>query len=313
MEGCNFILSINFDAVHDGPYYQKLKTDIADFAAGERSFQEEIGLDPSNVGRVILSANLLRAGREGNPLVIIRTRKPVTAADIRASRKAPNFKKDLSYNEIKVGEQTIVESTFHYSFDQTGELQHGDAFAVVEDNMVLFGQSGEVLRKVLARGKQAELSPELQKAVKDVDFAKTMVLIVLKAAVNETTAREFQNDFGPLFGNAINSEFLKKLESVSLEASLKGSDAVVRGSLAIKDAQSASDVKKVVEAAQIALRGKLQAMPRVPKDVLDAIDGVKFAVEGAKVNAAGQVKADPVVQWIKDEYNYQKAVGPAEK
>ncbi len=65
-------------------------------------------------------------------------------------------------------------------------------------------------------------------------------------------------------------------------------------------------MKKVVEAAQIALRDTLQKLPRVPKEVVDAISAVKFSVEGAKVNATGEVKADAVVQWIEDEYNYQK-------
>ena len=76
-----------------------------------------------------------------------------------------SFQKDFSYNEIKVGEQTIYEATYHFSFEKaTGELQHGEAFAVVEDNVVLFGGSGECLRKVLARGKAADLSPEFQSA-----------------------------------------------------------------------------------------------------------------------------------------------------
>ena len=51
-DGCNLIFAINFAEVHDGPYYQKLKTDIADFARGENSFQEEIGLDPANLAHV---------------------------------------------------------------------------------------------------------------------------------------------------------------------------------------------------------------------------------------------------------------------
>jgi hypothetical protein len=310
-DGCNLIVAVNFAEVYDSSYYQKLKTDIADFARGEKGFTEEIGLAPSNLASVIMAGNAAATGREGQPIVVVKTRKPISAADLRAARTVRSYQKDFSYNEIKVGAQTIYEATYHFSFDQgKGELQHGEAFAVVEDNVVLFGSNGEALRKVLARGKAADLSPELASAAKDADFTKTLVFVFdLKAlAADERFSSSFKRDFGPLFGDATNIEFLKKLNSLCLEGVLKGSDATFRASLTAKDAETAGDVKKVVGAAQIALRGTLQnaTLPRVPKEVVDAIDAVKFSVEGAKVNASGAVKAEPVTQWIEDAYNDAK-------
>ncbi len=259
----------------------------ADFDRGERGFQQEVGLAPSNVGHVVIAGNLNASNRdETAPIVIVKTRKPVTAADIRANRK------DFSYNEIKVGEQMIFETTYR------------GAFAVVENKLVLVG-SNAALRKMLARGKPAELSPELQRAVKDTDLTKTLAFVMdLKAlAADEKFVTIYNRGLGGLFGDAASGGFLKKLESLSLEGSLNKSDAVFWGSLTTKDAETAADAQKVVEAAQVLLRGRLQALPRMPKEVLDAIKGIKFTVEGAKVKATGQIKVDAVVKWIEDQRN----------
>jgi hypothetical protein len=72
------------------------------------------------------------------------------------------------------------------------------------------------------------------------------------------------------------------------------------------DTETASDVKKIVEAAQVMLRGTLQKVPRIPKEVVDAINGVTFTVDGNKLIAAGKVKVDAVVHWIESENEYQK-------
>ena len=252
-----------------------------------------------------ISGNMAAKTQDEDPVMIVRTRKPVSANDLRTNRKVPSYKKDFSYNEIKVGGQTIFEATYHFSWASTNQLHHGEAFAVLEDNVVLFGPTGEALRKILVRGKAAELSAELQRAVKDTDFTKTMAWAIdLKALVgNEKFTSDFNRDVGPLFGEASKSEFLKKLESFFFEGSLKGSDAIVRAWLTTRDAETAADVRKRVEVAKIILRGMLQGLPRVPKDVLVAINAIKVTVEGAKVNATGQVKAETVVEWIEDECN----------
>jgi hypothetical protein len=308
-DGCNFIVAVNFAEMHDSPQYQKLRADIADFAPGESSFQEEvlIGLAPSIVAQITLSSDLTAPGDGSGPLVSVRTRIPVSAAGIRAARKLPAYMKDFSYREVKVGEKVIYENS--YAWTEGGQKMSRGAFAVVEDNLVLVGPNAEYLRKVMARGKSLELSPELQSAVRSTDFAKTLAYAIdLKAAVNETFTREFTREIAPVFGGAIDIEFVKKLDGLCFDATLTGPGAVVRGSLIAKDAGTAGDVKKVVEAAQVAMSGMLRKLPRAPKEVADAIDAVKFSVAGAKVSATGEVKAAALVQWIEDEYKYQKGL-----
>ena len=128
----------------------------------------------------------------------------------------------------------------------------------------------------------------------------------LKAlAADEKFAGGFKREFGPLFGGATNGDFLKKLDSLSFDGILKGSDAPPR----IAYSQRRGDRRRRKESRRggpESARATLQKMPRVPKEVLDAIGAVKFSVEGTKVNASGEVKADAVTQWIDDEYNYDK-------
>jgi len=305
---CNLVLSIHFDELYDSPYYQKLKTDISTFASGEKSFQEEIGLAPSNLAQVTMAGDMAATGRESGPIVSIRTRNPVSAADLKAARKVRDFQKDFSYNKIPVGGHTIYEATYRYSWDQgKGELQHSEAFVVMDANTVLFGGNGEALRKVLARDKAPEISTEFQTALNAADFTKTVTEVIDFQAIagNEAALKTFNRSFGFLFGPS-NDELLKKLQSASFNGSLKGSDAQFRGSLVTKDGSAAEQAKKNVADAKVQLHGMLEKQPRVPKELLDAIDAIKLGVDGATVTATGEVKADAVVQWITDEYNYQK-------
>ena len=140
-----------------------------------------------------------------------------------------------------------------------------DAFVALEDKRVLFGPDGATLRKILARGKPLELSPELKDAVKDADFTKTATLVFdLNALAKDARlANEIKRRLRALYGNAINSEFLKKLDGLSCEASLKGPNVVVRASLTTKDAQTAGEVKNFLEAGQVVLRGTIQPSPRM--------------------------------------------------
>ena len=86
-DGCNTIIVVDFAEVHDNPCYQKLKTDLADFGRGESSFQELVGVAPSNLAHLIMAGDLIASGRDAQPIVIVKTRKPITAADLRAARR----------------------------------------------------------------------------------------------------------------------------------------------------------------------------------------------------------------------------------
>ena len=283
-DGCNFIVAVNFAEMHDSPQYQKLRADIADFAPGESSFQEEvlIGLAPSIVAQITLSSDLTAPGDGSGPLVSVRTRIPVSAAGIRAARKLPAYMKDFSYREVKVGEKVIYENS--YAWTEGGQKMSRGAFAVVEDNLVLVGPNAEYLRKVMARGKSLELSPELQSAPcaqRTSPRRWPMPSISRPPSTRHLRGSSLVRS-RPSSAAQIDIEFVKKLDGLCFDATLTGPGAVVRGSLIAKDAGTAGNVKKVVEAAQVAMSGHAAETTRAPKEVADAIDAVKFSVAARK-------------------------------
>ncbi len=303
-DGSNMLISARFQEVFDSTYYQNLKKELADFSKGEESFEIETGITPSNLGRVTLAGNIAGKGDEGQPTIVFQTRNAVTADDVRQKMKPRSYQKDFKIDEVKVGEYTIYDPTFHYAFAQTPSTMHGQAFVVVESNVVVESRNVEGLRKILQRGRTAELTATMQSALKDADEAKTLLYAIdLKAiTADEQFTKDMQRQFGPLFGGAGNVEMLKRLESLSLDGNLSGDDAVLRATLVCNDAVTAADAKKMAEGCQAVLRQVVQVMPRAPREIADSINAIKFTVDGSKLQAAGQVKVDPAVAWVRAEY-----------
>ena len=123
----------------------------------------------------------------------------------------------------------------------------------------------------------------MQSALNNADEAKTLLYAIdLKAVMaDDQFSKEMQRQFGPLLGGAANAEMLKHLESLSLDGSLSGDDAILRATLVCKDTDTAADAKKMAEGGQAVLRQVVQAMPGAPKDLADAIGAVKFEVDAA--------------------------------
>ncbi len=304
-DGSNMLIAAHFQEVHDSSFYQNMKKELADFSKGEESFEIETGIAPANLARVIVAGNIAGKGDEGQPTIVFQTRNAVTADEVRQKMKPRSYQKDFKIDEIKVGEYTIYDPTFHYAFAQAPTTtMHGQAFVVAENNVVIESHNLEGLRKILGRGRSAELSATMQNALKGTDEAKTLLYAIdLKAVMaDDQFAKDLQRQFGPLLGGAGNVEMLKRLESLSLDGGLSGDDAALRATLVCKDADTAAGAKRMAEGGQAVLRQIVQVMPRAPKEIADSINAVKFSVDGVKLQAAGQVKVDPVVAWVRAEY-----------
>ena len=258
------LIFARFQEVHDSPFYQNMKKELADFSKGEDSFEIETGIAPANLACVTVAGNIAGKGDEGQPTIVFRTRNAVTADDVRQKMKPRSYQKDFKIDEIKVGEYTIYDPTFHYAFAQAPTTtMHGQAFVVAENNVVLESRNVEGLRKILGRGRAAELSATMQGALKEADEAKTLLYAIdLKAVTaDDQFAKDMQRQFGPLLGGAANAEMLKRFESLALDGSLSGDDAVLCATLVCKDADTAADAKKMAEGGQVAIRQIVQAAP----------------------------------------------------
>jgi hypothetical protein len=304
-DGSNMLISARFQEVHDSTFYQNMKKELPDFAKGEASFEIETGIAPSNLARVTVAGNIAGKGEEGQPTIVFQTRGAVTADEVRQKMKPRSYQKDFKIDEIKVGEYSIYDPSFHFAFAQAPTTTiHGQAFVVAENNVVIESHNVEGLRKILQRVRPAELSATMQSALKDADEAKTLLYAIdLKAvAADDKFAKDMQRALGPLLGGAGNVEMLKRFESLSLDGSLSGDDAVLRAVLVCKDIDTAGDAMKMAEGGQVALRQIVQSAPGAPKELADAINAVMFNVDGVKLQAAGQVKVDVVLTWVRAEY-----------
>jgi hypothetical protein len=302
-DGTNMLISIHFQEIHDCPMYQNLEKELPDFAKGEESFGAAAGVTPDNMAQVTMAGNVAGKGDEGQPTVIIQTRNAVAAEKVKDAMKPQKYQKDFKIDEVKVGEYTIYDPTYHIQFERPGSKAfHGEAFVVVEGNIVLESRNIDGLRKILQRGKPAELSETMQGLVKDADASKTMVYAIdLKAvAADEQFLKSLQDQLGPLMAN--NGDLLKQFESLSVDASLKDDDAVLRATLACKDSGAAADAKKMVEVAQVVLRKMIETLPRAPQDVAESVGSITLTAENAKLKAGGKVKVESIVKWVRAEY-----------
>jgi hypothetical protein len=302
-DGSNMLISARFQEVHDSTFYQNLKKELADFPRGEESFEVETGIAPANLARVTVAGNIAGKGDEGQPMIVFQTRRAVTADDVRQKMKPRSYQKDFKIDEIKVGEYTIYDPSFHFALAQNPAITiHGEAYVVAENNVVLESRNVDGLRKILGRGRPAELSTTLQNSLKDADEGKTLLYLIDLRAV--TADEEFVKNASRMFGVLVekNPEMFKQFDSLALDGSLNGDNAALRATLACKDTQAAADAKKMAECAQVMVSKIIEASPRAPKELADSINTVKFTVDGVKLQAAGQVKVDPMLAWVRAEY-----------
>ncbi len=302
-DGTNMLISIHFQEVHDSPLYQNLKKELPDFSKGEEGFAGEAGVRPDNMAQVTMAGNVTGKGDEGQPTVIIQTRNAVAAEKVKEAMKPQKFQKDFKIDEIKVGEYTIYDPSYHFQYEPPGaKAFHAEAFVVVESNLVLESRNVDGLKKILQRGKPVELSETMQGLLKDADASKTLLYAIdLKAvAADEQFLKALQGQLGPFLAN--NGDLLKQFESLAVDASLKDDDAVLRATLACKDAAAAADAKKMVEGAQVMVRKLIETLPGAAKNVAQSVGSIAVTAEGAKVKADGKVKVESLVKWVRAEY-----------
>jgi hypothetical protein len=302
-DGTTMLISVHLQEVCDSSFYQNMKKEIPDFSKGEAGFAAESGVAPEDIAQVTMAGNLAGKGDEGQPTIIIKTRSAITADKIRETMKPQSYQKDFKIDQIKAGQYTIYDPSFQFQFQQAGgKTFHGEAFVVVENDVVLESRNIESLKKILQRGKPAELSETMHGLLKDADAAKTLVYAIdLKTvAGDEEFAKNLQRNLGLLLEK--NGEMIKAVESFALDGSLKGDDSVLRATLVCKDAATADDAKKAVEGAQEMLRMIVKASPRAPHDVAASVDSVALTVDGAKIKADGKVNVLSLAKWARSEY-----------
>jgi hypothetical protein len=304
---CIVVATTDFDALSRSSFYQQMQKDLPAF--NEHAMEQEIGFAPSNISRITfaLGGKVTSAGG-GDPVLVMRLKKAITAAEVKAGEKSQSFKKDIQYDESKVAGITLYEETFLPAFaGDKAERQHGAAFCLPESTLVVTCPKLDMLKRIVERGKAPEFSEGMQNAMKAANFSKVLALAVNVKALtaNDEFKKGLQQGLGSAGGSsplgALNAEFFQNMSGLALDASLDSSKATVNATLLCKDAKSAEDTKKILDAVQVFMRNTMKGAKGVPPEVTEMVDGIKFAVSGATVNATMQASLDPLSKWMKEQ------------
>jgi hypothetical protein len=224
---------------------------------------------------------------------IATTVKPVTAAEIIATRKPTKFKKNVTYKEIKFGKFTLHEEHFRDQVeakDQVGKVHIGSVFCVREEKIVLFTDSRrglDSLQKSLEREAKPRLSKNLQAGSKYADFTNTGDVVIDMQAL---PVREKERILRTLGMDAL-QEMADDLQVLAVKASEKDK-FMGQATFVCKDADSATKAKKAVENSLAALKATLRDDPRIPQPLQDALKAAREGLDAVKVSVnANEVTA----------------------
>lgn len=281
---CQMIVSIRVDQLLDSQAVQELRREIPDIDKGFKGdFDQGIGVASGDIEQMIIGSGPV----PNTTICVIHTKKPVEARDLRA--KILNE----TYTEKKVG---------NYVLHEPQNTAMHPAFCVVDKKRVLIGDKGS-LWEVLQRDKKQDFPKNLQDALKQVDFAKTI-------AFASDASRNRPVQMGPGFpfmgGKNHLANLEKKINGFALQATV-GSDVHYDLALLCPDAAAAGEVKTRIEGflgdiqklinGFLALQGGNQAMQKEISDLLQ----LNLKAEGSKVTGGNTVKVGALIKLYKQQ------------
>lgn len=305
-DDCMVVGTSNNDELMSSSFYQQMKKDLPEFESSERSMEQELGVAPSNIRRTTFAfGGKMTSPDDAEMVVVLRLKKAVSATDIKSNLKVTSGKKDVKYEEVKIGSVTAYEETYRFSFDNdNADRRHGGAFCLPESTLIVTCPKLEALKKILERGKTPEFSEGMQNAMNAADFSRTFAVAVnVKGLMaNEAFSQGLQQNVHSTQGlQGLDEQFLQNVLGLAVDANLDSSKATVNVTLLCKETKVAEDSKKILEGTQVVLRNYLKSQRGMPSEVPDMVDSIKFSVSGATVKGNLQTSLEPLSKWIKEQ------------
>lgn len=267
---CQMVFSIRAEQLMKSEVYKELEREMPDVNKEKANFSKEVGLSAEDVEQAVIGVG----SNSKDVVIVVRTKKAVEARDLRSRIK------NSKHTETKVGKYLMQESP--------NDSQ--PSFAVVDKKLVVFGDK-EPVRAVLQRDKKPEFSKNLQMAMKQVDFSKT-IAFAADVQSSRSKAGEAFGMFGP------NKDVLRSLEktnAVAVQVKV-GSDVRLDLTLFCQDAASANDVKKLIDGFLVMGRNQ----QGIPKEVADLLE-LNLKTDGNKVIGNNTFKVGPLIKLAKQK------------
>jgi hypothetical protein len=282
------VMSVRADQIRDSKLYKDLKADLGSIAMekGSEALEGFIGIPLDNIDRVVV-AGPANSGPNNDVVAVVRTNKPVKAADIIATyqKRTPN----IDYMETKVAGKTVYEPR-----PRAGGIpsQNTEGFCVVGSKLVVFGKV-DTLKSVLNRGKAPELSDRMNGLLKSADFSKA-VTIVAQSDTSKGVGGGFGGLFGPQAGLSGGKNEVDPESAVGTVA--VDSDLTMKLTLTFKDSKAAADAKTKIE-------NDLAEMKRnALKDAPDLVT-YKVTASGSSVNVEMTMKGSVLSKELRKAFN----------
>jgi hypothetical protein len=319
--GAWMIYSFDVAAFVKSKAYTEARKQIPEFdKVLEMGLKDTLGVPLGNVARLSAGAGGEKEGMEEFSMVIT-TLKPVTAGDIKATRKPRPYQKNFTYKEVKLGAHTLYEENYQFEFKATAGQDKGDkqpaqatvqgsAFCILEGKYVLHGPQ-RTLKAILDRNNKPALSSGIAAALKQKGLVDPLTLILdfqgMPQREKKNMLREFDKPFAGVGG------VIDRLQTARL--SVSGEDTIrATVSLQCKDDATAGEVKKIAETGLATIKGMLIDDPKLPaqvqemiKDVRTTLGNVKVSTQGPQANVEVAVSAASAARAVRAVFEINSA------
>jgi predicted Zn finger-like uncharacterized protein len=263
--------------------YKKLKGEFGDMMKGGPAnlddLEKHVGLKLNDIESVLVGADM--TGGKENVSIVVKTTRSVKDSELLSNIKEGKF------TESKVGKYTMHEK---------GDL----AFCVAESSVVVYAPP-DVLKKVLKRDKDPDMSSTMKAAIKETDFGKTVSMAMdLKAVAKEAGGGKggrgggggFMGGLGGFGGMGGAADQLNGAEGLSMTVSVK-SDISAKIAVICKDSKTASDAAKQTN------DGLKQLKDQMPGDARDMLASIKCSSSGSRVELTANIDVSKLLKLIK--------------
>jgi hypothetical protein len=271
-DSCVMVANVRWDDLRNSAAWKSMERENPDI-------QKSLNQPEVNgiVQKDVVQFVFMVGGTVGNDSKVgyVKTKQTVTVDDLKAS--AP---KGSTLKESTVGSYKLYEGTT-------------DGFCLLDSRTFLVGDN-KTLRAVLTRNKKPTFTPEMDRAMADMNWSK-----VFSAA---GTVKNWPGMSGgpaappgpPAMGGMPN--YFENVEAVTLNVDVTA-DIAAHLVVQCKDPKSAEDLRKLADGGITSLK----AMPGADSDTKDLLNAIKLANTGNKVTGDLTIRGDTIAKASKQQ------------
>jgi hypothetical protein len=267
-DGVQTVGSVRLDDLMNSQVYKMIQ-------AENPNLKVNVGLEDSDskvlLNKGVVQVIFMNSANSADSIVYIKFRQTVTPDEV----KSAGIRKSRNYTESTVGKFKVYEAP-------------GQAFCLVNGTTLVEGRK-DALKKVLQRSARPTLSKELERAIAEAGWGKSMAL---------ASADAKSNNLGLPTGKKVDLDGLEAMAG-TIDVGTEFRASVVG---LCRDPQSAENIRKQVDDGLNTLKTLAQAVgtgPGLggkppPAELVEVLNSVKIAASGSKVTGEITIKGETI-------------------